>query len=184
MKYLNTAIEIGQAVAREFANKTKTDYSDFLSVVNYKIPLVLEKVDGERNPKSFIRKCLTGYCLNYIRDSLSIVRLPRDVTNSYLQNRKYDQFNPEGSSSYNVEIPIDSLISTTELNDYSEFVASDVKDDPAMEALYTLSYRDRSLLMDYYVKGLKATTMSKKYGAFYEQKVKTLTAELRELAES
>lgn len=180
-EYLLRAIEIGKSVAREFSNKTRTEVSDFESVVNSKIPLVISKIDGDQNPDSFIRKSLSGYCMNYIRDNLSIIKLPREVTTAYLKNRK---FNQEGSGSYNTSVEVNNLVSTAELNDYSEFLSSSCDSDPAMEALMSLKAAQRKLLIDFYVKKLQPSTMCRYYGSFYQQKVKEAVSELRELSEA
>ena len=83
--YVLDCIRLGKKIAKKYADTTGIPFSDLFSVVNFNIPKILPKIDGQKNPSSYICRSLTGYILNYLRDDSRPIHTPRKLIDNYLK---------------------------------------------------------------------------------------------------
>ena len=146
-------VRLGKVIAKKWSEKTGIPFSDLFSVVNYNIPKILPKIDKQRNPSSYICRSLTGYIMNYLRDSSRPIHVPRKLIDNYLKNEQRKRLFSEECPSYNPHEPVRSApeILFEDIGDHDESVGYD-EGSPFFTELYDiLGEREIEILQLHFV---------------------------------
>lgn len=84
-----------EELARKFCNKVRyADTDEYISYAQYKLLTVCPKLTNKKSARTFVRKSITGYLQNHLRDNGRKIKLPRGLVDLRGRVRKYKRKNP------------------------------------------------------------------------------------------
>lgn len=101
-------------LARIFSNLTGLPYSEIYSEASYSVCRIYENWDASRgaNLSTYVNRCLKLILFNYLRDKSRLVKLPRDISATYLKINRARKANPDATLeeiSFSTGVPLDKL---------------------------------------------------------------------------